>query len=74
MAANKALIFYTKIIKKTIEDFKAKEKVDGLIVEREVRIFYSEKLKHANENMVHEKKEKKELVNNKTLVEENEKC
>ena len=39
LTVNKALICDTQTMKKTIEKIKAKEKVDRLTVEREVRIF-----------------------------------
>ena len=55
LTTNKALICDTQTMKKTIEDIKAKEKVDILIVEREVRILYSKKLKHANEKLARRK-------------------
>ena len=73
LTTNKALICDTQTTKKTIDDIKAKEKVDRLTVEREVRIFYSKKLKHANEKVAREKKENKELVNNKLVMEERRK-
>ena len=71
LATAKSLIHESRLLKRAAEEIKTKEKVDMLKIARKERIIYSKKLKLAKEAMVREKEEKKHLMGNIRLMEDN---